>query len=49
MGRRYLKNVLIEPLIDCKIINFKYDIIENLQKTYNTFEQVLSEIKDVER
>jgi len=49
MGRRYLKNVLIEPLINCKIINFKYDIIENLQKTYNTFEQVLSEIKDVER
>jgi DNA mismatch repair protein MutS len=49
MGRRYLKNLLIEPLIDSEKIKLSYDIIEILQKTNNKYESILSEIKDTER
>ena len=49
MGRRFLKNALIEPLILTNQINTRYDIIEYLQKNHNQYDDIISSIKDTER
>jgi len=49
MGRRYLKNQLIEPYIDPKKLMLSYDIIEHLQKNYDIYNDILNGIKDTER
>jgi DNA mismatch repair protein MutS len=49
MGKRYLKNILIEPIIDCDELITRYDIIEYLQQNDEKYDNILNEIKDVER
>jgi DNA mismatch repair protein MutS len=48
MGTRYLKNILIEPLIDCHELNLRYNIIEHLTE-HNLCSDILKNIKDIER
>lgn len=49
MGRRYLKDILIEPSIDINELETRYNIIEYLQNTFEIFQNILYEIKDTER
>jgi len=49
MGRRYLKNILIEPQINSNKLELSYLIIEHLQKSYSIYDEILCEIKDTER
>ena len=50
MGRRLLKDSLINPLLDIKKINGRYDMIQDfLTKGYTTIEEYLNQIYDIER
>lgn len=50
MGRRFLKESLINPLIDDKKINGRYDMIQDfINKGYNDIEECLNQIGDIER
>jgi DNA mismatch repair protein MutS len=49
MGRRYLKKLLIEPLINPNKLELSYTIIDYLQKSHSKYDDILSEIKDTER
>ena len=49
MGRRYLKNILIEPQINVNKLELSYLIIEHLKKSYSEYDTILSQIKDTER
>jgi len=49
MGRRYLKNMLIEPQINQNKLELSYLIIEHLQKSHTMYDEIICEIKDTER
>ena len=50
MGKRFLKDALINPLLDEVKINGRYLMIENfLNKGYNDIEIYLNQINDIER
>jgi DNA mismatch repair protein MutS len=49
MGRRHLKNMLIEPQINPIKLELSYLIIEHLQKSYSIYDEILCDIKDTER
>jgi len=50
MGRRLLKDSLINPLLDIKKINGRYDMIQDfMQKGYTEIEENLNQIYDIER
>ena len=51
MGRRFLQNNLINPLIDIEKINQRYEYIEYLieQDRWIMYENILKEIPDIER
>ena len=51
MGRRYLKYNLVNPLLDCNIINNRYNIIEYLmlEGRWKSLELRLNSVPDIER
>jgi DNA mismatch repair protein MutS len=50
MGRRFLKEALINPLIDSNKINGRYEMIKDFQKNgYDEIEIFLNQINDIER
>jgi DNA mismatch repair protein MutS len=50
MGRRQLKDSLINPLLDIKKINGRYDMIQDfITKGYTVIEENLNQIYDIER
>lgn len=49
MGRRYLKNALLTPLINKDEINKRYDAIDVIKENYEKFKKKLVNIIDIER
>lgn len=49
MGRRYLKQVMLSPWTDVKTINTIYDEIEKLNSMWESMEDKLKQIPDIER
>lgn len=50
MGKRNLKSQLSEPLVDSHKLNLSYEIINHIKTNcIDTFDHILSEIKDLER
>jgi DNA mismatch repair protein MutS len=51
IGRRYLKEILLSPIVCPKILEKRYDLIENIMKNniYVEIEELLTGIMDIER
>ncbi|CAA6801538.1 MAG: DNA mismatch repair protein MutS [uncultured Campylobacterales bacterium] len=49
IGKRLLKERLLNPICDIKELNTRYDLIELLQSKYSDFEVSLKSIYDIER
>lgn len=51
IGRRYLKNMLLNPILDINILQKRYDLIEVIikNKYINSIEDNLKDIADIER
>ena len=51
MGRRLLKNSLVQPLTDTNILNKRYEFIANLMENdlYIQYDDILKEVGDIER
>ena len=51
MGKRYLKEQLINPILDIKVLEYRYKSIESLSKNklYDSVKLILREILDLER
>jgi DNA mismatch repair protein MutS len=51
MGRRFLKNALVQPLVSPHVLNQRYRFIDDLMrdKKWETVENILKEIGDIER
>ncbi len=49
MGKRLLKDRLINPIVDSKILNERYELVEAFIPIYKDVERYLSEITDIER
>ncbi len=49
IGKRVLKERLLNPICDLKILNKRFDRVEKLLDKYKTFEYLLKQIYDLER
>ncbi len=49
IGKRVLKERLLNPICDLKLLNERYDLSEKLLEKYQTFENLLKQIYDLER
>ena len=49
IGKRLLKERLLNPIVDKKELNRRYSLIENLLDSYQTLEVTLKQIYDLER
>ena len=49
MGRRMLKSVLLKPLTDAKAIDARLDLVEHLTHNYESVEECLRGMPDIER
>lgn len=51
IGRRYLKEVLLSPIVDNTILEKRYDLIENMieKSVFNEIDELLKGIMDIER
>jgi len=49
IGKRVLKERLLNPICDIKILNERYELIQKLIKNYKIFENHLKQIYDLER
>ena len=56
IGKRYLRDTLLNPIVDSKTLKLRYDFIEslmerenNLEPKFKTYENYLSKISDIEK
>lgn len=49
IGKRLIKERLLNPVSDLKILNARFDLVEKLIPTYKTYENLLKQIYDLER
>ena len=48
-GKRFLRNILLNPIVNIEILSDRYNTIEKLLPYYNRFEDILNKISDIER
>jgi DNA mismatch repair protein MutS len=49
IGKRLLKERLLNPISDIKILNERFDLVEKLMCEYKSYENILKQIYDLER
>ena len=48
-GKRFLRNILLNPILNIDTLNNRYNTVEKLLPHYNRFEDILNKISDIER
>lgn len=49
MGRRYLKNAIMKPIVNIEELNYRYSLINKYKHDYKPIEEILNLIGDLEK